>query len=398
LENKFPKGFLWGSATSAHQVEGNNHNDWSEWEKSRQRVSYLKSMGRNPDEFISGRTCDHYNRFRADFDIAKSLGHNAHRFSIEWSRIEPEEGKFNEKEIEHYRDVIKALRERGLEPFITLWHWTIPLWVRDKGGVESKEFPKFFARFSKKMAEDFPEVKYWMTLNEPTSVIANSYFRGLWPPQKKSIYSVIRVYNVLAKAHKMAYFAIHEINPEAQVGFGNLMIDLEPFSLNLLDIFASKFRDYWSNIYFLKLVGDLNDYYALQYYFHLKISFPQRVRNENQKISDMGWEIYPKGIYNLLKRLGKLKKPIFITENGIADNIDKNRAQFIEEHLKWISKAGEEGVDIRGYFYWSLMDNFEWESGFGPRFGLVEIDYKTLERKIRPSALAYKKIIESQKG
>lgn len=392
---KFPKGFFWGSATSAHQVEGDNHNDWTEWEKTNAERLSKESGGKYPPEnYISGRSCDHYNRFREDFDIAKSLGHNAHRFSIEWSRIEPEEGKFNEKEIAHYREVIKALRDRGLEPFVTLWHWTIPLWMRDKGGVESREFPEYFARFSEKMAGNFPEVKFWMTLNEPTSVIFNSYLRGVWPPQKKSISASLRVYKILAKAHRETYHAIHTVKSDAQVGFGNIMIYLEPYSRNPLDILAAKFRNYWSNEYFLKLTGDTHDFYALQYYFHFKMAFFQKIKNQNKWMSDMGWEIYPKGIYHLLKRLGKYKKPIYISENGVADAKDIHREKFIKEHLEWVSKAMQEGVDVRGYLYWSLLDNFEWDKGFWPRFGLVEIDYKTLERKIRPSAWKYKEIIE----
>src|SRR3989344_4765636 len=132
---KFSEGFLWGAATSAHQVEGNNHNDWTQWEKENaERLSKESGEKYLPENYISGKACDHYNRYEEDFDIAKSLGHNAHRFSIEWSRVEPEEGKFNEKEIEHYRDVIRALRERGIEPFVTLWHWTVPIWFQKRGG------------------------------------------------------------------------------------------------------------------------------------------------------------------------------------------------------------------------------------------------------------------------
>lgn len=170
MKLEFPKNFYWGSATSAHQVEGNNHNDWTEWElknakrlveKARQSPptggwpDYILNKYPNPlqeENYISGRACDHYNRFREDFDIAKSLGHNAHRFSIEWSRIEPEEGKFNEKEIEHYRQVISALKERGIEPFVSLWHWTNPIWFAKRGGWLNKNSPKYFERYSNKIS------------------------------------------------------------------------------------------------------------------------------------------------------------------------------------------------------------------------------------------------------
>ena len=167
---QFPKGFYWGSATSAHQVEGDNVNDWSEWEKENaERLakeaenkfghlpnwSDIKEQAQSPQNYISGRACDHYNRYEEDFDIAKSLGHNAHRFSIEWSRIEPEEGKFNEKEIEHYRKVIKALKKRDIEPFVTLWHWTLPIWLADKGGVRNKKFILYFGRYVSKIVGEF---------------------------------------------------------------------------------------------------------------------------------------------------------------------------------------------------------------------------------------------------
>lgn len=413
MKLKFPENFYWGTATSAHQVEGDNHNDWSEWEhlNSARLVAeavkrHVNTPTRIPDfilndypsplqeeNYISGKACDHYNRFREDFDIAKSLNHNAHRFSIEWSRIEPKEGKFNEREIEHYREVIRNLRERGLEPFVSLWHWTIPLWVRDFGGPESKKFVYYFTRFSRFVVSELKdEVKFWMTLNEPTSVIANSYFLGIWPPQKKNIFPALRVFKNLANAHKASYKAIRKISPNSQVGFGNILLYVEPYGKNPLDKSAAYFRDFWSNKYFLKLVGNTYDFLALQYYFHFKIKFPQKTKNDNQEMSDLGWEIYPEGIYHLLKRLKKYKKPIFITENGLADAQDIQRGKFIKEHLKWIHKAIEEGTDVRGYFYWSLLDNFEWDKGFWPRFGLVEVDYETLKRKIRPSAFEYAKI------
>ena len=407
----FPKGFLWGSATSSHQVEGGTRNDWSEWEKqnaerlaqeAEKKFNHLsnwtdiKAQAQNPANYISGRACDHYNRYEEDFDIAQSLGHNVHRFSIEWSRIEPEEGKWDEKEIEHYRKVIRALHELGMEPFVTLWHWCIPLWMRDKGGVTSKEFPRYFARYAERMAQELGnDVKFWMTLNEPTSVIINSFMLGVWPPQKKSVFFTLRAYKTLAQAHREAYYAIRAVQKNAQIGFGNILKFCEPMRKNFFDGLIARIADFWLNRYFLKLTGDTHDYYALQYYFHMRIAFPGKIKNENERLSDLGWELYPEGIYHLLKRPEYSKKPVYITENGLADARDAQREWFIKEHLRWVHKAMQEGVDVRGYFYWSLLDNFEWDKGFWPRFGLVEIDYKTLERKIRPSAHEYAKIIKS---
>ncbi len=413
MENTgFPKDFYFGASTSAHQVEGGNRNDWTDWEKANAgRLAREAAKKKWPDfiltqhptplqkeNYISGRACDHYNRFREDFDIARKLGHNAHRFSIEWSRIEPEEGKFNEKEIEHYRQVIRALRERGIEPFVTLWHWTLPVWLRNKGGVESTKFPFYFARYSKRVVGAFrDEVTFWMTLNEPTSVIANAYARQNWPPQKGSLLSALRVFHVLARAHCLAYSAIHELSPKARVGFGNILSYFEPVHrLNPLDWFPVQFSKFWINRYFFWLTGkNTHDYIAIQNYFHNRIAFPWWKKNDNERLSDMGWELYPESLYYLLKEWGKYNKPVYITENGLADAQDKNRAWFIQEAARNVSRAIAEGIDVRGYFYWSLLDNFEWDKGFWPRFGLVEVDYKTLERKIRPSAWEYRKIIKN---
>ncbi len=406
-ELKFPDGFFWGAATSSHQVEGGNFNDWSEWEKA--NAARLAKEAKNkwqpwqqekfpemfkPENYISGQACDHYNRYEEDFDIAKSLGHNAHRFSIEWSRIEPEEGKFNEAEIEHYRKVIQALRERGLEPFVTLWHWTMPLWVRDMGGVENKKFADYFASYAKYVAGKLGDsVKYWFTLNEPTSVIGNSYQWGNWPPQKKSFLAAQKVFKNLAAAHNLAYDEIHKINSGAQVGVANILSYFEPQNKNsILDKLALKFAEYYSNKKFLNLTRNRHDFLTAQYYFYNKIKFSSKTDNKAEINSDMGWGIRPEGLYYILKELKKYNKPTYVTENGLADAKDYRRADFIKGHLKWIHKAISEGVDVRGYFYWSLLDNFEWDKGFWPRFGLVEIDYQTLERKIRPSAFEYAKI------
>ncbi len=215
MKYKFPKNFYWGSATSAHQVEGNNHNDWTEWEKKNAERLSKESGGKYPPEnYISGRACDHYNRFHEDFDIAKSLGQNAHRFSIEWSRVEPEEGKWNEKEIQHYQELISTLRERQLEPFVTLWHWTLPVWIARQGGWENKKTIDDFARYVDKITQLLNGVDYWITLNEPDIYAMNSYLRGKWPPQRKSFFKFLKVYRHLVKAHNKAYVTIRDAAKE----------------------------------------------------------------------------------------------------------------------------------------------------------------------------------------
>lgn len=407
---KFPKNFYWGSATSAHQVEGNNINDWSEWEKTNAKrlTEEVKAKWQpwqqekfpemfEPENYISGRACDHYHRYKEDFNIAKSLGQNAHRFSIEWSRIEPEEGKFDEKEIEHYRKVILALRQRGIEPFVTLWHWPVPLWLEGEGGVKSRNFINYFQRYAKKITNSFKnEVKFWITLNEPEVYAANSYLKGEWPPCKKNLFVYLKALSNLTVAHKKAFLAIKSIDAGAQVGVAKHNVYFEAYKNKLINRLFKKFIDWWWNFYFLNQIKNYQDFIGLNYYFHNRIIYGFN-KNENKIVSDLGWELYPEGIYHVLKDLKKYKKPIYITENGIADAQDKKRIKFIKDHLFWVHKAIQEGVDVRGYFYWSLLDNFEWDKGFWLRFGLVEIDYKTMGRKIRPSAWEYAKICKENK-
>jgi len=405
----FPAGFFWGAATSAHQVEGHTHNDWSEWEQEHaerlareahtkfghtQYWEQLRPEAEDPKNYISGSACDHYHRYREDFDLAQSLNHNAHRFSIEWSRIEPAEGQFDETAIIHYRDVLFALNERGLEPFVTLWHWTLPLWLRDKGGVASKEFPSYFERYTRFVVSRLKhQAKFWIPLNEPTSVIGNAYITGAWPPQKKSLFLTYRVYHILADAHKRAYRAIHQINPGAQVGLANILHSFEPHhASSFLDKLAIRCARFFTNEYFLRLTKGTHDFLTIQYYFHHRLNFARKVHPSDKPKSDLGWEIYPKGIYNILKELAHYNLPIYITENGLADALDDRRSEFIRDHLLWVHQAITEGVNVRGYFYWSLLDNFEWDKGFWPRFGLIGVAYTTQARTVRQSALAYAQI------
>ncbi len=416
MELKFPKGFLWGVATSAHQVEGGNVNDWSEWEKANaERLAKEAKQKWQPwqqekfpemfdaQNYISGRACDHYNRFREDFDITKSLGHNAHRFSIEWSRIEPEEGKFDAKEIEHYRQVILALTAQRVEPFVTLWHWTLPLWVRDIGGWENEKTIEYFTRYAAKIVEALgSEVKFWIPINEPTIYVGMSYIIGVFPPQVKKYLRGNKVLKNLIEGHCRVYKLIHEkFGQSAMVGSShNLHFHMPYRKWHLADIILTKLISYFRDTRSLKWSRDYQDFIGLNYYYRDTVKFVFGggrfglidIKNPNKKVSDLGWDLYPEGVYDISKKIKKYNKPVYITENGLADAQDKKRVWFIKEILKNVHRAINEGVDVRGYFYWSLLDNFEWDKGFWPRFGLVEIDYKTLERKIRPSAWEYAKI------
>ena len=374
---KFPPGFLWGSSTSSYQVEGGIENcDWSK-------------------DFPAGKACDHYNRYEEDFDLLKKLNQNTYRFSIEWSRVEPEEGKFDEKEIKHYRQVTSALKKLDIEPFVGLWHWTNPLWIKNKGGWESKKIAYYFSRYAKKIVSSLKNnVKFWITINEPEIYTSSSYVSGIWPPYKKSIFSFISVINNLIKTHKEAYKTIKKIQPDAQVGIATNNTYYEALD-DPISHLVKNIVERLDHFYILNKIKNYQEFIGLNYYFHNRIKGFKFNQNENKIVSDLGWEVYPEGIYHVLKNLRKYKKPVYITENGLADAKDKLRKDFIRDHLFWIHKAMEEGIDVKGYFHWSLMDNLEWHKGFEPEFGLIGIDYKTLERKPRPSAFYYAEICKN---
>ncbi|MEK7151874.1 MAG: glycoside hydrolase family 1 protein [Patescibacteria group bacterium] len=405
---QFPKGFLWGAATSAHQVEGGNTNDWSEWEKEHaerfaeeakkhwepwQQERFPEMF--DPANYISGKAADHYHRYEEDFDIAKSLGHNAHRFSIEWSRIEPEEGKFDTKEIEHYRQVIQALKKRGLEPFVTIWHWPLPLWLAEKGGWEAPGATMYFERYAAKLASLFKDdVRFWITINESQIYALHGYTTGEWPPGKKNVFLYFWVIHKIIGAHKKAYQAIKSLAPLAQVGVATHNIYFEAHQNTFINRMLKKAVDWWWNDYFLNKISRYQDFVGLNNYLHNRIDYGFN-KNENMKLSDMGWELYPEALYYTLMGLKKYHVPVYVMESGLADADDSRREWFIKALVEQVYRANKSGVDVRGFLYWSLLDNFEWDKGFWPRFGLVEIDYQTLERKIRPSARAYAEICRS---
>jgi len=378
MKIKFPKNFLWGAATSAYQVEGGIVNDWTA-------------------HFDAKEATRHYQYFRRDLELAKKLNHNAHRFSIEWSRIEPEEGSFVPEELAHYEKLIDELKLKGMEPLVTLWHFTLPLWLAKKGGWACPEAPEHFRRYVEFVVSNLGhKVNFWITLNEPRLYCEMMYLSRQWLEKSRSPIKCRRAILNLARAHRLAYETIHNLKDDANVGVAANIIHFDTANKNPVNFLLKTVADYAENHYFLNKIRDHQDFIGLNYYFHNRINFGFG-KNENSQTSDMGWEIYPEGIYYALKRLAQYQKPIIVTENGLADKRDKHRAKFIKEHLAWIAEAMKEGTQVRGYLHWSLLDNFEWAHGFEPRFGLVEIDYKTFRRKIRKSALEYAKICKSGK-
>ncbi len=392
-----PKGFLLGAASSAHQVEGQNMN--SDWWAAEQQGLVPKS----------GEACDHYNRYDEDFRIAQDIGLNAFRISIEWARIEPLEGKWDKVAIEHYRKVLKKMKELGLTRMVTLHHFTLPLWLAEKGGFESSIGAAAFGRFAWFIAQNLgDEIDLWCTINEPEVYVGMSYSMGKWPPFKKNKLLGFTVLRNLITAHKKAYEAIKQVKPQAQVGLAKNNAYYEAYrKLNPFDRLLAWASDTFGNNYFLRKTSGHLDFIGLNYYFYnsIKFSITGGLKDMNFNFlanhptdpvevqrSDMGWRTFPEGVYHLLKSLKKYHKPIYITENGIANARDDMRKNFIKQHLYWTRRAIDEGADVRGYFYWSLTDNYEWSDGYNPLFGLVEVDYSTQERKIRKSAEVIKEI------
>lgn len=419
----FPSDFFFGASTSAHQVEGGANNQWTKWEmENAARLArevgpksnfgggkdtvpnweLIKTEAKNNKNYISGIAVDHYHRYPDDLAIAKALGLNAYRFSIEWSRIEPKEGIFDLEEIEHYRQMIRAVRSMRMEPFVGLWHWTEPLWFTEKGGWESKDAPNYFSLYVHKVIEELGnEARFWISVNEIEVYAGSSYMLGLWPPQKRNVFAYNRVNHNLIKAHNLSYQIIKSFNKNAQVGSALSYTYYKAASgiSKPFNVLIARLADWHLNHHIRKSIIDYSDFLGLNYYQRCIIK-GTKIFYSKEKVprSDMGWELYPQGILFSLRDLGKYKKPIFITENGLADSQDKYRAWFIRTTLGYVAQAISEGIDVRGYFHWSLLDNFEWDKGFWPQFGLVYVDRQTLKRTIRPSAWEYAKIIQESKN
>ena len=400
-QKKFPDEFLWGAATSSFQVEGGIENmDWAD----------AAAKGLVPK---LGRSADHYHRYESDFDIAKSLGHNAHRFSIEWARIEPEDGQFDLKEIEHYRAVLKALQERNIKPFITIWHFTLPLWFARTGGFERSDAPEKFARYCAFVTKHLSDLcGDFSTINEPNVFASHGWLYGAWPPFKRgrllwikfgkpdgtwksaqtlSFANVLLYFKVtknLAKAHNQAYDAIKKAAPHVSVSIVKhvrvFQANWNPFN-KILAVVAA----YAQSGMFLNKIAHKCDAIGLNYYRHTKFG-----DTKTYELTDMGWTVYPEGMEFALKYLWRYKKPIYVSEAGLADAKDTMRADYIKKQVQGTWRAIQAGVDVRGHMYWSLMDNYELALGYEKRFGLIEINYETLERTIRPSAYVYKQICE----
>lgn len=406
---QFPKNFLWGAATSAHQVEGGQHNQWSVWELESAKAlaaraeyqlndldawSDIELKARDPNNYISGRTAEHYERYEEDFDSLKELGLNAFRFSVEWSRIEPTEGAWNAAEIEHYKTYVKELKQRGIEPMVTLFHFTLPIWFAEKGGFEKRSNVKYFTRFAEKILTELgSDIRYVITINEPEVYASESYYKAEWPPQKQSLWKMFIVVKNLIYAHNKAAKMIHGLNHRYKVSISKNSSYVYAGDNALLSRLSAQLWQYIKDDYILKRVKRTCDFIGVNYYFSERF-YGYRVHNPDQRLSDLGWDMHPENLEFVLERLyKKYKLPIIVTENGLADGRDEYRKWWLGKTMLALSNALEQGVDLRGYLHWSLLDNFEWAHGAWPNFGLIEVDYKTMKRTVRPSAKWWATII-----
>jgi beta-glucosidase len=412
-DGQFPENFLWGTATAAHQVEGGNHaNDWWAWE---QVPGHIK----NNDK--SDPACEHYQRFATDFDLLRSLNQNAHRLSLEWSRIEPAPGEFSATALAHYREVLQALRDRGMEPLVTLHHFTNPTWIADAGGWEAPQTAEYFARFAERVTDELAGLaRFWITINEPTVVAYQGYVRGEWPPGKRDFGAALRVVVQLLRAHWLAFERIKRRHPELQVGLAHHLRIFDParwFAPQDRAV-ATAFNRVFNQtmlrslregrlVFPLTRNGQASgprqsqDFIGLNYYTRELVKFNhrfgaelfgQRVLVEPALRSDLTWELYPEGLYRTLMALRREQLPIYVTENGIADRADALRPEFLLTHLGAMLRAIQAGAPVRGYMHWTSFDNFEWAEGYGAKFGLIACDPGTQERRVRPSARLYAEI------
>ncbi|MGB8367468.1 MAG: family 1 glycosylhydrolase [Candidatus Babeliales bacterium] len=420
---EIPAHFLWGTAISEYQNSGADcctNTNWSKWEDEKKIEK-------------SGKACDFWNRYPEDIELIKNLGVNSFRFSVEWCKIEPEEGKFNKAALDHYVDLCDKLIEAGITPMITLHHFVNPSWFDEKGGFEEEKNLYYFERFCIKVFEHLSgKVNLWCTINEPTIYVFQGYLRGVFPPGKlMNMPLALRVLKNLLQVHTHVYHSLKSMphGDTAQIGLVHQYLVFEPYtSWNPLERVPGLLFNYVLNTGVLKFLktGTFNikipglgeffsytapkdkplmDFIGLNYYSHplmkgqLSFRDPLITTNyANEVMTDMPYRMCPVGFYKAIKHMSEFNVPIYITENGIADAQDKNRETFLRQYIFAMQKAIDEGCDVRGYYYWSLMDNYEWDMGYSMKFGLYAVDHDTQERALRTSAHYYKNIIAQSKA
>jgi beta-glucosidase len=407
IERPLRNGFLWGAATSAHQVEGANRlNDWWRFEQE---------SGRIAGGDVSGDACRHYELFDSDFALAAADHHNAHRLSIEWSRIVPAEGRIDTAAIAHYHDVFASLKRRGLLPVVTLHHFTNPVWIADRGGWENRDTIRHFCDFVRVCAREYgAQVDWWCTINEPEVFAFRGWSEGVWPPAKHNVRTALEVMANLLEAHARAAAILREEDRTdadgdghaTRIGFAKHLVQLEPAApWSPFDSLRAMFEDRAFNAASVRSLetGKLrleipgagvverglpgmkgsSDWFGLNYYTRWMVNMfgPEaHVVKKGVELTDLGWEIRPEGLEIALVRASKAGLPVLVTENGFADANDRIRPRALVESLLHMQSAVARGVNVIGYLHWSLLDNFEWSDGYRGRFGLYRVDFSRADR------------------
>jgi beta-glucosidase len=416
-----PHNFLLGTATSSLQIEGGDrNNNWYRWCEQK--------------KIKDGSSCvvadDHWNLYHSDIALLKELHNDTYRMGLEWSRIEPEPGKFDGEALTHYRDELTGLIKNGIQPLVTLHHFSHPLWIEDMGGWENPIVVDYFAKYTRQVVESLGDlVEAWITINEPNVFTTYGYLQGLWPPGKQNMAASFRVLKNMIQAHIVSYQLIHRIRAEknfpgeTMVGVSHHLRVFDPVGDKPLNRLSAKLiRYFFQDIIVAGMAtgklkfplgtggypfgkGRYQDFLGINYYtrdmvrfqWNSAMMFSQLSLKAGALTNDLGWEIYPDGLYRLCKHYyGKYQLPIFITENGICDQNDNRRVQFIYDHLRAVSKLIQEGVPVQRYYHWSFIDNFEWLEGENARFGLVSNDFRTQTRTVRQSGRFFAELCQNK--
>jgi len=391
-----------GVATAATQIEGGDADtNWHRW---------AAGPGHVADGSTPARAADHWNRVDEDVALLARLGIRHYRMGLEWARIEPQPGVFDRGAIAHYRDELRALKAAGIAPLVTLHHFNNPWWLEDRGAWLSEEAVPAFLRYASRVVDELKDlVGEWITINEPNVYAAIGYAFGEWPPGGRSIPQAMRVMSRMAQAHIQAYRTIHTAQPTARVGVAHHLRGFDPAHLvNPVELAAVKAYDYLFQGALLDAMafgrfrpplrapagtgpGRYYDFTGVNYYTRAWVSGVRQITRPGAPVNDLGWEIYPQGLFRALRHLAaRYPGDIYVTENGTADAADAFRPRFLYDHLLAVVRSG---APVRRYYHWCFTDNWEWAEGEVPRFGLVHLDYDTQRRTVRESGRFYADII-----
>jgi beta-glucosidase len=374
----FPDGFHWGTATAAHQIEGGNvNNDWWDWE-------HTPGSGCVDS---SGDACDSWHRWPEDVALVAGLGFDNYRFSLEWSRIEPAEGEWSDAAVAQYRARCQALLAAGVDPVVTFHHFTTPRWVAAKGGWTDPATADRFAAFVHRLAGELgPDIRRACTINEPAMVSTLGHMGGVFPPGLRDVELRRKVNGIFVDAHRKAVDAVRAAAPGVPVGITLSMSDYQ--AVDGGESKRDRIRYRMEDEFFEATEGD--DFVGVQTYSRSRVGPDGPLPNEEGvDVLIMGYEFWPESLAATIRRAWEVtggNVPILVTENGIGTDDDSQRVRYVQRALSGVLDCIDEGIDVRGYTYWSLLDNFEWAFGYGPQFGLVACDRTTFERTPKPSA------------